>query len=53
MSDLEGTDGGTGGSSGTRDYSAMFDLTGRSALVIGAGGIEAEVAAAVAAHGAG
>lgn len=34
------------------DYSALFDLTGRRALVLGAGGIGAEVAAALAAHGA-
>lgn len=34
------------------DYSALFELTGRRALVLGAGGIGAEVAAALAAHGA-
>lgn len=34
------------------DYSNLFDLTGRRALVLGAGGIGAEVAAALAAHGA-
>lgn len=37
---------------GGRDYRDLFDLTGRRALVIGAGGIGAEVAAALAAHGA-
>ncbi|MDQ6657658.1 MAG: SDR family oxidoreductase [Actinomycetota bacterium] len=34
------------------DYSKLFDLTGRRSLVVGGGGIGAEVAAALAAHGA-
>lgn len=34
------------------DYSTLFDLTGRRALVIGGGGIGSEVATALAAHGA-
>jgi NAD(P)-dependent dehydrogenase (short-subunit alcohol dehydrogenase family) len=40
------------GSGGDPDYRSLFDLTGKHALVIGAGGIGAEVAAAIAAHGA-
>jgi NAD(P)-dependent dehydrogenase (short-subunit alcohol dehydrogenase family) len=34
------------------DYQRLFDLAGRTALVVGAGGIGAEVAMALAAHGA-
>lgn len=36
----------------TPDYRRLFDLTGRRALVVGAGGIGAEVCAALAQHGA-
>ncbi|WP_353647462.1 SDR family oxidoreductase [Nakamurella sp. A5-74] len=50
MTDLTTTVGSDGGSG--PDYRSLFDLTGKRALVIGAGGIGAEVAAALAAHGA-
>lgn len=51
MTDPSGSEGAAAPDSAT-DYRSLFDLTGRHALVIGAGGIGAEVAAAIAAHGA-
>lgn len=47
-SDRQGGDGNPF----TAPYRALFDLSGKSALVIGAGGIGREVALALAAHGA-